>query len=332
MIQRFFIVVFVLFLSVFIQPLQSQQNLESVQEQREKEAILKELRTRYQFIIKGNPTLEQLREVKKKISQSVPKVQSRRQSKPKPKLKPKPKRPQRNIERERYLSQFMDKKTLKEKQEKERISELSERRKQNEKEALLEELHTRFGFVAQDDTMTLEQLKLVKRRLAQSPSKEQSNPTPTPTSPKQKTSLKNMTREELTASLAPYRALTREEARQNLQTKLQALPVATDFLTHPKIIEFIDELIRRPNALEKALSIVQGKHDLISYLIFLVITYFLGLFYKKVHMAKESVGIQKVLDFFSRIVLMNSLRIGIFVFFFKQYLDETFWVFVQVFF
>ena len=246
-----------------------------------------------------------------------------------------PLKSQNDLEREEYLSRFMDKnkvkKKLKKEPKREKIPQPSKGQEQTEKEALLEELHTRFGFIVQGENISLEQLKQTKRTLSQSFPKVQEAPLDS-TPSKQKKSFKNMTREELTASLAPYRALMREESRQILQTKLQALPVATDFLTHPKIIEFIDELIRRPNALEKAFAIVQGKNDIVSYLIFLVITYFLGLFYKRVHAAKKSVGIKKVMDFLSRIFIMNALRLGIFAFFFKQYLDDTFFVFLQVFF
>ncbi len=226
-------------------------------------------------------------------------------------------------EREKYLSQFMDKK-VKEEKEKEK------KKREAEHKALLEELSSRFGFIVQGN-IGLEQLKEINKKLSQSTSKIQQKSMPTPPIHEASTQtkpLREQTKEELTASLAPYRSLTREESLKILQIKLKDKP----FLTHPKIIKFIDELIRRPEALEKAVSIVKGRQEIVSYIIFLVITFFLGMFYRKVHANKKSSGIQKIMDFLSRFVVMNTLRIGIFVFFFKKYLDDTFFVFIQVFF
>ena len=237
-----------------------------------------------------------------------------------------------DAKREKYLSQFMEKKE----EVTDQAEGQSEEEVKREKQAIVEELSTRFGFKVDGDSVTLEDLKEVKKKLLEALEQAQKKSSLPPTPQSQgaaatATSVQDitkLTKEQLSASFAPYRSLPKEDSRKMLTTRLKNKP----FVNHPKIIEFIDELIRRPGALENAVGLVKAKKEMVIYAIFFVITVILGFVYKRIHEKKKAKGLQRVVNYFSRFIIINALRLGMFVLLFNHYLGETFRVFFRVFF
>ena len=231
-----------------------------------------------------------------------------------------------NLTREEYLSQFMKNKGQKSDSLSIKIQE------EEEKKELIKRLDDRFGFKIKDTNVTLEQLKKIEidfsKKLRLKKVEEPTSPDASDLTGLSFNKIRSFTPKEWAGRLEPYRELSQESSRKILTNYFQkkAWP------SHPKMIEFIDELIRRPGALEKATAILRGRKDIVIYIGFLIITFFLGVFYKKIDEKKRSKGMTKVMEYCSRFFVMNTLRLAIFVFFFRKYLDDTFLVFMQVFF
>ena len=124
-----------------------------------------------------------------------------------------------------------------------------------------------------------------------------------------------------------YRQMDPMESRSLLASKFKGKP----FISSEKFVFFMDSVIREPYAIADAMGVIKNRSKIGLYIGFLVLSYFIGVFYKKVQEAKELEGMQKTLGNITRSLVMNALRFAIFLTFFGGYLKRTWGVFTRVF-
>lgn len=121
--------------------------------------------------------------------------------------------------------------------------------------------------------------------------------------------------------LAPYRNESPEVTKVHLEKKLQGKPIVSD----PKFINFLDDLIRDDQALQKAANIINDKKKLGAFFVFNILLFFIGFIFKKLHRAKnlESGFMMRSFRFFWRFSFMLAIRLGVLIYFFGANLSPT---------
>ncbi len=122
--------------------------------------------------------------------------------------------------------------------------------------------------------------------------------------------------------LAPYRSQSPEITKEHLRTKLKGKPIVSS----PKFIDFLDDLIRDDQALQKVGDIINNKKKLFAFFIFNVLLFFIGFIFKKLHREKNLVsgpGMRGV-RLIWRLSCMFAIRLVVIMYFFGANLAPTF--------
>lgn len=121
--------------------------------------------------------------------------------------------------------------------------------------------------------------------------------------------------------LAPYRQLSPAQTKEHLRAKLKGKLI----VDHPKMVNFLDALIRDEKALNDVAQIAEDKKKLIAFVIFNLFVFVIGFMLKKLHAAKDQssgLGVRLFRRLW-RFTFMTGIRIGIFVYFFGANLSRT---------
>ncbi|PIP90669.1 MAG: hypothetical protein COW01_14905 [Bdellovibrionales bacterium CG12_big_fil_rev_8_21_14_0_65_38_15] len=121
--------------------------------------------------------------------------------------------------------------------------------------------------------------------------------------------------------LAPYRSESPETTKEHLRKKLDGKPIVST----PKFIDFLDDLMRDEQALQKAANIINDKKKLAAFFVFNLLLFFIGFIFKKLHRAKnlESGAMMRMVRFFWRLSFMSAIRVGVIIYFFGANLSPT---------
>lgn len=127
--------------------------------------------------------------------------------------------------------------------------------------------------------------------------------------------------------LAPYRSATPEETKQHLRQKLKGKPI----VDNPKMVNFLDSLIRDERALKDASEILSNKKKLGAFVAFNILLFIIGMMFKKLHKAKnQDAGFfMKSIRYLWRLTFMTGIRFGILIYFFGANLSRTWSIFNQ---
>lgn len=126
--------------------------------------------------------------------------------------------------------------------------------------------------------------------------------------------------------LAPYRNESSETTKEHLRKKLEGKPVVNS----PKFIDFLDDLIRDDQALQKVANIINDKKKLSAFFVFNILLFLIGHIFKKLHRAKnlKSGAMMRIVRFFWRFSFMSAIRLGVIIYFYGENLSPT-WNLVQ---
>lgn len=138
--------------------------------------------------------------------------------------------------------------------------------------------------------------------------------------------------EALKVALAPLQAMPESELRQLLLDNTKGSSAEEYVARFPKLLNFTVALIRDPVALPKMALIIEDQKRLIRYASLMLFTILFSIILKR-FLKKEGRGIIAAVGlWFMRFLIINSLRLGILIYFFGSELTPMFNIAMKVFF
>lgn len=121
--------------------------------------------------------------------------------------------------------------------------------------------------------------------------------------------------------LGPYRQLPPAQTKEHLREKLKGKPI----VDNPKMVNFLDALIRDDRALKDVAKIIENKKKLMAFVIFNLLLFVIGYMFKKLHAAKDQKSGfgARMFRRIWRFTFMSGLRIGVFIYFFGANVSRT---------
>lgn len=133
--------------------------------------------------------------------------------------------------------------------------------------------------------------------------------------------------ESIKKTIAQFQGMSIIELENHIKITFKDSQYAPWFKKYPFFVTFIAEMLRSPEALPQMAKIADQKDKVVKISVGLLFTIILGMFMKR--MVPKSAGfLLRCSHFFIRVFILNVLRIGIFVYFFKNEMGPT-WILFQ---